>query len=453
MKTIQFIILFIAATVITSCEKMIEVEIPNDQIDKQTVFKDVQTANAALSGLYADVMKSSPIAGGDLETYLSAYTDELDNYTTVSSDSRDLFLNQQIDTNSIIYNVWANAYKHIYSANSIIEGVSASTGISTPDKRYLKGEALLVRSIMFFYLSQLFGDIPYPESTDYKINNSIGKTSFVQVLSNLEKDLVEVSNLLQNDYRNAERINPNRMVARLMLAKVYMAKQDWNNAENISKEVVNSSLYQMEPDVAKVFQKNGKHILWQLKPNNNLSVPQAGIYYFTSSAPSSYALTNALVSSFSNNDLRKQKWMAPVVFNGVTYYRAEKYKNRGGNNTTEYSIVFRIEEVFLLLAEALTRQDKLAEALPYANMTRLRAQLNPLLSPITKTVLLDEILLEYKREYFTEMGHRFLDLKRMDKLSTLQGKKPNWKDFHRLWPIPQKEILLNTNLQPQNAGY
>jgi hypothetical protein len=73
--------------------------------------------------------------------------------------------------------------------------------------------------------------------------------------------------------------------------------------------------------------------------------------------------------------------------------------------------------------------------------------------PISKELLLQEILLEDKREFFVEMGHRFLDLKRTGKLNTLQATKQNWKDIHQLWPIPQKEILLNANLKPQNPGY
>jgi len=453
MKTKYYIILIIIAFINLTCENSIDVDIPDNQIDKETVFKDTQTANAALAALYMDVMKSSPVAGGVLETYLGTYTDDLDNYATTSSDIRDLFLNQQIDTNSLIYNIWAGAYKHIYSANSILEGVSESSGIPLSDKNYLRGEALLVRSIMLFYLNQLYGDIPYPVSTDYILNNSINKTSSTEVLTKLENDLVEVSNLLQNNYRNTERTYPNSMAAKLMLAKVYMAEKRWNNAENLLKEIVTSSLYQMEPDITKVFQKTGKHIIWQLRPNNNLSLSQASIYYFANSAPSTYALTSGLIGSFSNDDLRKQKWIASVVFNGITYYRAEKYKNRGGNNLTEYSIVFRLEEAYLLLAEALTQQEKTAEALPYVNATRQRALLTPLVMPITKNTLLDEILLENRREYFTEMGHRFLDLKRMDKLNSLQTTKSNWKDFHQLWPIPQKEILLNRNLKPQNTGY
>ncbi|PUV24422.1 RagB/SusD family nutrient uptake outer membrane protein [Sphingobacterium athyrii] len=453
MKTSYFIILIITTFLIISCEKLIDVDIPDNQIDKESVFKDTQTANAALAALYADIMKSSPIAGGDLETYLSSYTDELDNYTTAASDVRDIFLNQQIDTNGIVYNVWASAYKNIYTANSILEGVQGSNGISPSDKKYLRGEALLIRSIMFFYLNQLYGDIPYPQSTDYNINNILYKTTYTQVLSNIEQDLLEVSTLLQNDYRSSERIYPNRIVARLVLAKVYMARHEWDKAENTLKEIVQSPIYQIEPDVTKVFQKTGKHILWQLKPNNNLSLRQASIYYFINASPSTYALSSRLINSFANDDLRKQKWMASVTFNGITYFRAEKYKNRGGNNMTEYSIIFRLEEAYLLLAEALAQQDKVAEALPYINRTRQRAQLPLLTLPITKNILLDEILLEDKREFFTEMGHRFLDLKRTGKLNMLQTTKPNWKDFHQLWPIPQKEILLNVNLKPQNTGY
>lgn len=453
MKKLHYIILIAALFIAASCEKLIEVDIPNNQIDRETVFKDVQTANAALAAMYADIMKGSPIAGGNLETYLSAYTDELDNYTTVASDSRDIFMNQQIDTNSLIYNVWSSAYKHIYSSNSIMEGVAGSTSIAASDKNYLRGEALLVRTIMFFYLNQLYGDIPYPESTDYKINNTISKTSSAQVLSYMERDLLEASALLKDDYRDAERIYPNRMVAKLLLAKVYMGKQEWNKAENTLKEIIQSPLYQMENDISKVFQKNGKHVIWQLKPHNNQSLTQASIYYFTNALPSTYALTEGLVNSFSDNDLRRQKWITPVVYNGKTYYRAEKYKNRGGNNMTEYSIVFRLEEAYLLLAEVLGQEDKISEALPYVNATRQRSQLPLLDLPIAKSLLLEEILLENKREYFTEMGHRFVDLKRMGKLNKLITTKSNWKDFHAKWPIPQKEILLNANLKPQNIGY
>ena len=76
-----------------------------------------------------------------------------------------------------------------------------------------------------------------------------------------------------------------------------------------------------------------------------------------------------------------------------------------------------------------------------------------LTSPLSKDDLLTEIALENRKEFFAEMGHRFFDLKRMNRLQNLQAVKTNWKAYHQFWPIPQKELLLNKNLNPQNAGY
>lgn len=115
--------------------------------------------------------------------------------------------------------------------------------------------------------------------------------------------------------------------------------------------------------------------------------------------------------------------------------------------------MFRLEEAQLLLAKALTRQNKLSEALPYVNSTRLRAGLTALPSTISQSGLIDEILAENRKEFFTEMGHRFFDLKRADRLQLLNTVKTNWKAFHQSWPIPQKELQLNPNLNHQNPGY
>lgn len=446
------IITILICAFLISCEKLIEVDVPNNQIESTQVFENLSTANSALAALYADVMKSSSISGANLEAYLSVYTDELDEYSNAATPTKELYLNQQIDTNTLVYDIWATSYKHVYTANAIIEGVENSAGLSSADKMYLKGEALLIRTLLFFYLNQIYGDIPYPETTDYTINQIIKKTPSVEVLIKMENDLIQVSSLLQDDYRNAERIYPNKMVAKLLLAKIFMAKQEWTKAEILLKEISSFPLYQLETDINKVFQRTGKHILWQLKPANSSSLRQATTYYFADAKPNLYALSETLVNSFLSTDLRKQNWITQVSYNGNSYYRVQKYKNRDNTNTNEYSIVFRLEEVYLLLAETLGQQNKIQEALPYVNQVRQRAGLSPLAN-LSKEQFLNEVLLENRKEFFVEMGHRFLDLKRISKLNILSGVKPNWKNYHSLWPIPQKEILLNANLQPQNSGY
>ena len=458
MKTIKQIIfaliLAIVQYLLVSCEKLIEVDLPENQIGSQQVFEDVGTANSALAGLYAGLWDNSPLAGDQSGSLLSIYTDEMDFFALNSNPGiAEIFQNQQIDSNSSIANYWANAYQKIYQANAIIEGSEKSSSLPTTEKKRIKGEALLVRSILYYFLNQLFGDIPYVTSTDYQINKNITKTNESEILIRLENDLQNAISLLSDQYRSPERTIPNRKVAQLVLAKILVLEKKYADSEILLKQIISSSLYQFQPDILKVFKKNNNGILWQLKPlNQGQATKESVLYFFSNAAPLSYALSNPLINSFAQNDLRKEKWMASVIVGTQTWYRAEKYKNKT-DNLDEYSVIFRLEEVYLLLAETLASQGKIDEALPYLNATRLRATLSPISQPINQQNILNEILMENKREFFTEMGHRFFDLKKAQKLDLLVSTKPNWKNFHQKWPLPQKELLLNSNLKPQNSGY
>lgn len=442
--------------ILVSCEDLVEVDMPNNQISKDMVFEDVQTADAALAGLYSHLWEDSPIAGGNRGSgaLLGTYTDDLECFSlSILNADYDLYLNQQIETNTSIYALWSSAYQKIYMANAIISGAEKSVALSTQQKERVKAEGLLARSILFFYLQQIFGDIPYVTSTDYQVNKSLAKTPAAEVLQQLEIDLTQAVSLLKDEYRNSERIFPNRKVAELLLAKILMLQNKWPQAEILLNNVVTSPLYTFENNITKVFQKSGMHILWQLKPRNNGDTTKEAILYtFTNSPPINYALSIDLMDELSATDLRRQNWTKEVIANGNRWHRPNKYTVIS-NNTTEYSIVFRLEEAYLLLAETLSRQGKIQEAIPYVNATRQRANLAPLSTTINQNQLLDEILLENRKEFFAEMGHRFLDLKRMNALNSLSVVKPNWAEHHRLWPVPQKEMLLNPKLRPQNNGY
>jgi hypothetical protein len=46
--------------------------------------------------------------------------------------------------------LWSPAYKNIYYANAVLEGVSKSVSISDTLKKQLKGEMLVVRALNYF---------------------------------------------------------------------------------------------------------------------------------------------------------------------------------------------------------------------------------------------------------------------------------------------------------------
>jgi hypothetical protein len=436
----------------SGCDNLVEVDLPTNQIGTNQVFEDLQTANSALEYLYSKLRDQSVISGGSnygAVVLLESYADNLDYY---GSNQNLIEVNQSqiLETNTFISSIWNTAYGQIYYANSLILGAEYSTALTQEDKNRIKGEALLMRSLIYFYLQQLFGDIPYTASLDYEYNRTLHKSDKETLLGLLENDLKEASRLMQDEYRNAERIFPNRKVAQLLLARIYLLREEWSMAEKMADTILQSPLYQFQSDINEVFHKSGTHILWQLKPRTSGN-DEASFYYFTNAAPKSYALTQNLVNSFSDDDLRKQDWMVEVTYNSSTWYRSYKYKDRS-TSPTEYPVVFRIEEVYFIIAEAMARQDHFNQALPYLNATRERAGLATI-SSLTGDDFFNELTAERRREFFCESGIRFIDLKRWGKLNELVALKPDWEDYKQVWPLPQSEMLLNSNLSPQNSGY
>jgi starch-binding outer membrane protein, SusD/RagB family len=450
------ILLSLGMLLFSSCEDLVEVNYPTNQIGTTQVFEDLQTANAALAGVYAQIRDRSLITGGSYvgsTSLLGSYTDELDCYYNDQNGVVDIYNIQQQETNTTIKSIWEASYKQIYYTNSIIYGAEKSLKLSETEKNRIMGEALFVRSLLYFYLQQIFGDIPYTTSLNYELNRHLSRTNSLKVLDQLAVDVADAASLMKDNYRDQERIYPNRKTAQLLLARIYLLRGEWIKAQQMADTILNCSQYHFQNDINEVFHKSGSHILWQLKPQRSGDpVTDASFYYFTNSQPSGFALTDDLINTFSDTDQRKLLWMYKVNFNGNTWYRPWKYKNLTGTNTNEYSVIFRLEEAYFIKAEALARQNLFDQALTFLNATRERAGLMPLVS-ISGEEFFNEELSEKRREFFCEFGQRFMDLKRLGRLNELSVIKTNWSDNMQVWPLPQSELLLNPNLLPQNAGY
>lgn len=159
------------------------------------------------------------------------------------------------------------------------------------------------------------------------------------------------------------------------------------------------------------------------------------------------------MSAFSPNDLRKTHWTKAVTDGTTTWYHPYKYKYSDTDSSKEYSIVFRLGEMYLIRAEARANSGDLTGAKEDLNKIRNTAGLLDT-DAISQTEILDAILQERQLELFTEFGHRFFDLKRFNKIqSVLSAAKTGWDTHDALFPIPETELNLNPNLKPQNSGY
>ena len=115
-------------------------------------------------------------------------------------------------------------------------------------------------------------------------------------------------------------------------------------------------------------------------------------------------------------------------------------------------MVIRLAEQYLIRAEARAQQNKLGEAKTDLDVLRNRAGL-PGTTASTQSQILNAVLHERQVELFSEMGHRWIDLKRTGQIDAiLSVEKTGWNTNASLYPIQLSQLEANLNLK-QNPGY
>ncbi|WP_207765330.1 RagB/SusD family nutrient uptake outer membrane protein [Solitalea longa] len=447
--------LLILSLTLGACDSFVKVDLPASQLSAKTVFEDAGTAKAAMAGLYAKMRDGGILTGhsSGVSCSLGLYADEFDYYYLYSVDN--FYTNSLFPGDNGVNNTWNRSYNQIYSANAILAGLDNSTTIAEADKKQLQGEALFIRALLHFYLVNLFGDIPYINTTDHLLNSKVSRMPANKIYSLIVMDLNKAVELLSEDYVSSERIIPNRSTATAFLARVYLYMGLYPEASNASSAVINNPLYVWETDLDKIFLKESSTTIWQFMPNTSDSnTAEGSIYIFTSGPPPIVGLRTDFVNSFEVGDQRKTHWTKAVTDGITTWYHAFKYKQQSSTpSSVEYSIVFRLAEQYLIRAEARAYQGDLSGAKEDLNLIRTTAGLSKS-TAITFDEIINDILKQRRFELFTEFGQRFFDLKRTGKLDeVLSVSKPGWNTTDSLWPLPALELNSNPNLNPQNPGY
>ncbi|MDM1412126.1 RagB/SusD family nutrient uptake outer membrane protein [Myroides odoratimimus] len=437
-----------------SCTSQIEIDMPNDKIDQSEVYKDIASTKAVLNSLYQD-LHFSPIfnkTNKSISFNLSLFTGELDFYGT-DNGIRDIYENSISDTHSIITSWWNTSYQNIYSINAFIKGVQESASLETELKKPLLGEAYALRALYYHYLSILYGDIPYTTTTNYNINKALKKLSYQEVLLKIESDLTMAIELLDYSYRDVNKFYINKAIAQVLQIENYIALKKFDKAENTANLILDQKLYTIEDDLARTFKKDAKSTIWQIAPRFTSDITsEASLYLFSNFTTASSTISDHLLNLFDDNDLRKKEWLNKIKLNNQEFYQVYKYKNQK-NNTDEFSIFYRIEQVYLHLAYSQFKQENTKQAIETLNIIRQKRGLDNLSSTLNKNEFITSYLEESSKEFFTENARHFIDLKMTNHLEDLKLIKPNFQSYHNLMPIPYRQLEINKNLLPNNPGY
>ncbi|PJJ07826.1 RagB/SusD domain-containing protein [Flavobacterium sp. 1] len=436
---------------LTSCNDLLEVEIPIDQLSAKTVYASDPTAEAAVNGIYQSMVTTTYY--GSLNYVLGETSDEFILKTQLSNVYT---TNELLDTDGTIGTMWTEFYKTIYNANNVIEGISASQTLSETKSKQWIAEAKFLRAYNYFYMTNIWGDIPLILSTNVDITALAPRNKQTEIYNQIIKDLEEASVDLPTNYDNYTtlRIRATKWAAQALLARVNLYLGKWTEVSSYATAVINETeTYKMITALSSTnspFIADNKEAILQIPYFNTVYTYEGGTLYTTAGT---YMLRNGN-TLFETGDARKTNWTGTTVAaDGATYTIPRKYKNAYTTTPIERSTILRLAELYLIRAEARVKLNDITGAQQDINVIRNRALLgNTTLTDPNQ--LLDLIALERQRELFAENGHRWLDLKRTGKadqvLGAITGKI--WASTDSLFPIPESARRSNPFLT-QNQGY
>ncbi|CAN5560857.1 RagB/SusD family nutrient uptake outer membrane protein [soil metagenome] len=465
-------------------------EDPKNVVAVTNFYKTENDAIAAVNAIYSylNALSSGSFAGVYLNSFwvtAGLASDEMNNQEIFAPYNDQTATFTYGSQHTALQEIWSTHYKTITIANIAIERIPLIQMDATLRTR-LVNEAKFLRGLMYFDMVRMFGSIPLVLKELEPLTPGIVSTD--EIYTQIITDLTDAEALPLSYPAGAGRGRATSGAAKAMLAKVYLTRGDYESCVSKCNEVINSGEYQLWDDFADVFKlssRGGKEaifsvgfgdaggaiIFWEVGQFLVRLLPPALSAEGVENAQGWQVPTQNLYNSYDPNDRRRSVTFVTEVHNpdgSITSINPyiQKYWDRiaepTGNGTANDYPVIRYADVLLMSAEANNELGNTADANTYINMVRKRARFDgsvyrdalPDYTGLSKEEFRAAVLKERRWEFVAE-GQRWFDLVRTHTLETLvpiakPGVVPQAK--HYLFPLPQREIDLNSNLV-QNTGY
>ena len=476
----------------SGCQKEFLDRKPKGSLTFDTFFKTADHAVEATNAVYQNFrsweMSAFPWIG---------ITDIISDDADKGSTANDALYVLELDdftfdaTNQVFGQSWSGCYQTIFRANLAIGNIP-KIDMDEALKNRLVAENKFLRAYCYFRLVQWYGAVPlitHPLAGDEYLTqqrNPVG-----EVYAQIEQDLLGAIEALpeKSKYASVDLGRVTKGAARGILAKLYMLKKDYANAEKYCLDIINSGEYSLLPRYGDNFLPEGENAAESIFEINAVAVQAAvagsgatpfnmiqGVRGVPNLGWGFNRPSDDLVASYEAGDPRRQAtilFVGEVLPDGSTIIQDnpeilnERYNQKAWvgahaglqDNGPGNIRILRYSDILLLAAEALNENGKSAEALTYLNMVRQRARgtNNFILPDVTTTVqseLREKIYHERRVELAMEQ-QRWFDLLRWGRAE--QVMKAVGKDFvpgkHELLPLPQSEIDLSGGGLAQNPGY
>lgn len=464
MKKITHFIYGIAiAGALSSCEGFLSQTSSIDVADED-MFTDAASLESARIGLY-NSLQNQYYYGGYYQLVADAYSD---NGATGGYDNLDLDeLGYKVASADNIYisNIWTAIYNTIYTANQILSQVDAIEDETLSDavRNDIKGEALAIRAMAHFDLLRMFGEHWNP-SSDWGIpvvteilstDVQRGRNTVGETYDAIINDLLAAEELLSDDdprYEEGVFKGPQFMTntaCTALLARVYRAQGDMENAMLYAEEVIDSGFASLLPVVSygDIYStKFSAEAIFELSFNaQDKSLFNALTYAREDALRSevSFLAAESLNEFFSlrPGDVRAE--LVDFENNDVSIEpdgRTQKYRGEVFQDNSAY--IIRIAEMYCIKAEAMGFPDG---QYVLGDLSSDRGYSFPV---ITTEFEFREALMNERRAELNFEGDRYFDLAHFEMVDEVLG-----DDVLPCLPIPNREIGASGGLLVQYPGY
>ncbi len=479
--TVSAVIMLLAS----GCKKFLDVP-PKDKVPQATLFTDEQGFKDALIGIYLGMDKPQNAGNYGLYTtnfsmgMMSTLAYQYDNATVAGAGAGSFYNNvvyyfyNEPTVRQEIDGLWGGMYNNIANLNNMLIQVNQHKDVFHGDNyNRIKGEAIALRGLFHFDLLRSFGQPPLTGASapaiPYVTQFTIKSTPFVTLQAGLDScvvDLLNAKDLLaaadttsvikaaEDPFTSYTQNHLNYWAVKALLARVYLYKGDYNNAEKYAKEVIGSNKFPLiTSNIAaatnivrdrifsqellfavyssnvknynsELFDKSGSAVPLRLLPAGKNAVYTTGSgnasdYRYISWFDNSQGGLNVPSKFFQDNNLPYElQNQVPVIRVSEMYYIAAECANNNGAVTTGTSYINNVRQ-----ARGLT-------GLNAAGFT----------NPDSLSI---EILHEYQKEFIQE-GQTWFYYKRLNKdlkqVTTTTASIP--ADVY-VFPIPDKEKEYN----------
>ena len=375
---------------------------------------------------------------------------------------------------------WREFYKVIQGANLLMDQLDEDIpGMSERDKDPFRAEAAFLRSLAYFMMVRIYGDVPY--YTDAYTKDIRARESMVTVINKCIADVTRYKDgakvsFSDPNYR-AVRATKGALLDLLMNMNMWNAGFDKENAPSYykaaadyGKELMDLNTYQLIPleNFREVTRGRSMEGVFEFNQSVNYGTSASYLAFFgemmlkfpnkgsgdNNNSSHAYFKPTYLAKLYPSgtSDRRYSLWFNSATVNAANgnfellKYKGELSASIGASAIPEYGlIIFRYAEALLLRAEALAELGQDEEARTVVNLVRKRAGA-PDISE-SGEALKNAIFLERGRELMGE-AHLYFDLIRTGRiLSTEWTDNPLTPDqFARggwTWPISQDAVISN----------